>query len=185
MKKIQFYSLAFLFMGIVIFNADAADKGPNFDSFRFVRSRNVFDPSRQPGRSTASVKESTDTNGDTYTLTGVLIHEAKAFAFFTGSKQSKVVALQDSIGGAKITSIQNSQVELDRNGKQVVVLVGKQVRVREDGTLEIPSAIITPQPESPAPTPISSAKPETDTAPSSSSDILKRMMEKRQQELSK
>jgi hypothetical protein len=225
MKSFPLSRLLLLMICAFAFIAQGADKGEkpakadkggkvekatNFDSFKLLRSRNIFDPNRRSGgkSSSSSQRETSESSGDSFTLTGILVHDAKSFAFFSGSRQSKVVHLQGSFGGARVISIQNTQVELERDGKHVIVPVGKRLRIQEDGNLEISTPndtvthtppitvsttstatapTITPPPVTEANTPDASAEGEVETPPPAgdSNDLLKKMMEKRQKELSK
>jgi hypothetical protein len=161
-----------------------AEKAVTFDSYKFVRTRNVFDPSRVPGRAISSANKELDV-GDLYTLTGTLQQENKAFAFFSGTKQSKVIPLQGTLVGAKVVSIQNTKAELERDGKHITLQVGNQLRIQDDGTMEVVS---NSESSAEISSTSSDAKSSSHTVPATSgetSDLIKKMIEKRQQELSK
>jgi hypothetical protein len=170
--------------------ADAAPDAPGqgFDAFRMVRTRNIFDPDRRPivQASTAprEVRSAPPTRSDYVALTGTMVTADKALAFFSGSRSeyNKVLSADQSIADVKITKITSDSIDVERAGKKITVAVGQTVPL--DGSA--PTAAPIAAPANAAPTSSSG----TETAPSSpgappadASDVLKRMMEKRQQEL--
>ena len=180
----------------------------NYEGFRLVRSVNIFDPERRPGRTSEPRQVSNsrsssrgNRNRSPYlALTGTMVTNGRALAFFVGSQEeyNKIISLHDKIGDFTITDITSTHVDLDRGGKPVTLVVGKQLPL--DG-----SAITAFQPDaasadddssSAAPSdgsaaPSDTPKTEDGTPPAVSSpsgeknDVLRRMMERRQKELAK
>ena len=190
---------AALFAGALLTSAIGAES-KGYDAYRLVRTRNIFDPNRRAPRieSAPTRRESTPTNRPHYLkLTGTMVTETKTLAFFSGSKSeySRVLSLGDSIADGKVTAITAQQVELQREGKPVILVVGG-APLSLDGTPIDPSALEAEQhppdtsrtsatPPSPSP---DGAAPAAPTAPAASTDkneVLRRMLERRQQEMSK
>ena len=178
--------------------ADAPEKKPGseeprgkstgYHAFSFVRLRNIFDPNRKPVRTDSPDAKPISKPRVALTLTGTLMTEQKALAFFssTGGEPGKVLGIAQAIGDFKITSIAPGQVGLEREGQPLVLAVGKSLPL--EGGAET-SAVLesTPDdslPETPAPAPVPSPAPNTE-AKTDRSETLRRMMERRQKELSK
>lgn len=187
--------------------AEAVEKVAGYDTFRLVRTRNMFDPNRRPvrteappvQRSSAPVREN---RSSSLSLTGTMVTEGKSLAFFHGTRAdySKVLSVGDTIAGRKITSIKQAEVELEHGGKTSPLAVGSQVLI--DGIAsdvvaeEAPAPVATapPDPGAPdaagptiptAPAPGSPAPASTPATTTDKSDVLRRMMERRAQEMNK
>jgi hypothetical protein len=177
-----------------------------FKSFHYVKVRNIFDPNRrrdpaEPGSTDASANasRSSESRGAPYlALVGVLTRPEKQLGFFTGSSgdYQKIVGAGQTIGAYKVKNVTMAGVEMERDGKAFTLPVGSQIRFDAAGVGTIQAAV----PEAPPSVPIgtsstpgdassttssSSSSSSNTGAPASASDVLKRMMERRQQELSK
>ena len=168
----------------------AADTAKGFDAFRLVKTRNIFDPDRRASRVETSPTRSgpAPVRMNSIAVTGTMVADGKALVFFSGSlpEYSKVIPVGGMIADFKVTGITNAQVELSREGKQIVVGVGKQV------PLEGSSAAIAPPDSPPSDAPADGPPPEAaapaETKPASAdepNEVLRRMMERRQKEMSK
>jgi hypothetical protein len=179
--------LLFLTAGDVAQSADAAR---GYDAFRLVRTRNIFDPNRQPIRSDGTRSESRQPQSNYLALTGTMVTPAKSLAFFSGSgaNSSKVVAVGESVGSYKIKTISPESVELEKGGQPVTLPVGRQLTLEGTVTVRVTTDAPPPQ-EAPAEaTAPASSAPGTTAAPVPSgdkNDVLRRMMERRAKELSK
>jgi hypothetical protein len=165
--------------------APASPKG--FDVYRVVIERNIFDPERQPMAAGAPpVIEQPRKAGDYIALTGVMFDNGKALAFFSGSRSDydKVIEVNGEIAGAKVTRIAPNGIVVDRAGKKIAVAVGQTVPFdgsapgappAEAGVSSAPAAAntTTPGENPPNPPPL----------PGNLSDVMRRMMERRQHEL--
>ena len=174
----------------------AAEKVAGFDAFRLMRTKNMFDPSRRPARTeTASARTTApgrENKSSTLTLTGTMVTDGKVLAFFSGTRAdySKVLSVGGTIADCKITAITATEVEMERGGKPGTLAVGHQLQI--DGA---PSDVPAPEPTAAAPAPgaapADSAAPATGgptagPAPSNDkSDVLRRMMERREKEMNK
>ena len=148
-------------------------------------------------------------HADYLALTGTLIDGEKTYAFFSGSRSdfNKVLSVRDKIANATITQITPLNIVVDRGGKSVNVAVGQTVPLDDKsmpGTAPSNLAEVTAtgidRPASPPgeTLPPSSSSWAGSTAPgtaaalppaganppaTSKEEIMRRMMEKRQQEL--
>jgi hypothetical protein len=170
----------------------AQEPAPGYTAFRMVRTRNIFDPDRRPGRSENSSRPQTTTaasRSNFIALTGTMVSEGRALAFFAGSQSDyhKVIGESGTIADFKIARVTPKGVELVRDGKSLTVEVGRQVLLDGAGgetTVVAPidaGALATPVNGEPAP----GRSPAEPGVPGDKSDLLKRMMERRQQEMSK
>ena len=175
-------SVAFVLFGIASAPAEAPAKKQGYDRYPMVRTRNIFDPERQPNVPTsAPVSQPAASRADYVALTGIMVTGDKTLAFFSGSRPefNKVLSINATIAGASITKITPANIEIARDGKSVTVAVGQTVPL--DGSA--PSAAPASAPTITGPT---TAAPGSGTPSAPASDkeaLLRRMMERRQQEL--
>ena len=160
----------------------------DYSAFKIIVDRNIFDPNRLPHRPGERPVRPTPRTVDSLTLVGTMSYERGAFAFFDGSSSEykKALKLNDLIAGYKVTNIAPNGVALAAGTNELELHVGMQLRREEDGPW-----LLTSQSESAAPTlaPISTnAVPATATTDSNAasggadSDIIKKLMQRRQQE---
>lgn len=159
-----------------------------FDAYPMVRTRNMFDPDRHPMDTAAPAGQATvaptsPKAADYVALTGILLSGDKALAFFSGSRTDydEVIPVNTEIAGAKVTKISSSSIEVDRNGKKVVVAVGQTVPF-DDSPPGVPPVSLSDAAPAPAPPPEGSPSA-APTLPANLTDIIRRMMERRQHEL--
>ena len=158
----------------------------DYSSFKVVVDKNIFDPNRQPQRGSRTVRP-TPKSFDSLTLVGTMTYEKGTFAFFDGTsaEYKKALKLADAIAGYKVTNIAPTGVKLASGTNELDLSVGAQLRREEDGPWQLSS-----QSSSYAATPASTstnATPSTSTGSDSSSgsadsDIIKRLMQKREKE---
>ena len=201
---------------LFLFVADAANAAPaksaptpaavvarqTFESFRMIQSRNIFDPSRQPIRPASTYQSQTSApvaRTDYAALTGTLVTEDKQLAFFSGSRAdfNKVLPVNSTIAGFKITRITTSEVEVDRgDGKKSVVPIGQTLPISGPSTAAPQSTQQPFEAGADAASPANSvnsvnpANPAAAASPANSSsssrdELIKRKMQRRQQETSK
>lgn len=164
--------------------AGTASTGPNFDAFRIVGDRNIFNPNRT-GRSTRVQVEEAP-RMDTISLVGTLQSATGVYAFFDSTDTSFRKALHE--GGAiaqyTVKRISADGVELERDGKVTSLRIGQQLRRPKDGDWTIVGADIAQA--SRAAERAASAASEAGAPPaipSDASDTLRRLMEQRQKQL--
>ncbi len=167
-----------------------------YEGYALVQTRNIFDPERMPGVVyTPAVNQpqtTTPVAGDYAALTGTLLTAERTLAFFSGSRPeyNKVISVGGRIAGASLKNIAPNSIEVERAGKRITVAVGQTVPLNSSavpGPAPVPVAIpvATPSPftfNSPTgAVPSISAAPTPGTADREA--LMRRMMEKRQQEL--
>jgi hypothetical protein len=157
---------------------------PDFNSFRLISERNIFNPNRS-SRSSRSGRTETRRapKVEVISLVGILGYDKGLFAFFDGSSAEYRKALQTSgkIAGYQITAITPKSVVLATDEGPLELNLGGQLRKEDDGPWK-PTNEVKPVAASSTATPenaeiAGAASEETD-------DIVKRLMQKREQELS-
>jgi hypothetical protein len=165
---------------------NAADSDRGYESFRLVQTRNVFDPDRRAPRPQGAVRETTTpARVESVALTGTLVQPDRAVAFFGGSRPEyrQVLPLLAEVAGYTLVAITTSHVELERDGERIQLPVGQGLRREGDGPWEL-----TREVSRPSATASRSATTQSDREPASDnaiSDLMKRMMQRRQQEVSR
>ncbi len=113
----------------------------DFDSFKLVRERNIFDMSRTGRIGPRSAPRVVHV--DDFTLVGTMSYEKGLYAFFDGSSSEyrQTRKADDKIADFKITKIANDYVELQNtNGKSIKMGMGATIR-REDKGPWLPPSI--------------------------------------------
>jgi hypothetical protein len=163
--------------------AAAPDTNPaaplDFSSFKLITDRNIFNTARSPRRSGAQADADKPARVDTITLYGTFIYEKGPFAFFTGSSADyrQVLDVGKSIAGYTIAEINGRGVKLAAGTNTVELRVGMQLRREEGGDWQVVGD------SGPAVGSVSSGAGKDDTSGSDESDIVKRMMKQREEEL--
>ena len=221
-------TLSIVGLVILVVGRPTAQAGPekpapslDFDSFRMITERNIFDPNRSPqGRPRSRHQGSSRRAGaEFFCLVGTLISERGAFAFFDGSSSQyrAVLEASNNIAGYTIARIAPNQVSLETtNGDAVQLPVGMQMSKHPDGWILasrsesfVPGAGDAGDADGPTSQPgqrvdsdaaadpaeapgaraasdrgtQTAAKP--DPGSSGAADVLKRLMQRREQELNK
>jgi hypothetical protein len=161
----------------------------DYSDFQVIVQRNIFDPNRYPSRGPRPQFE--NRGAPTFSLAGTMSYRKGMYAFFSGTSQEYQKALQQGgvIAGYTVTKIDFEGVQLQNAAKQVHMTVGSAMRQEGDGwVLSLPGQWN----ETPvADTTSSSTGTDTNTSetpavsvPSGgpTSDVLKRLMEQRQQQ---
>jgi hypothetical protein len=171
-------------------NAKTSPPRLNFDSFRIISERNIFDPNRsarsdnRPSRREPERRVRTES----FALLGTMGYEKGWFAFFDGTSSDYRKALQpgDTMAGYRVEAIGPSHVTLESNGKQIELRVGSEMRRQDEGEWSVSarseaSGSAGPS-ESSGSAGTSAAKAEAGPS-GEQSDVLKRLLQKREQEL--
>jgi hypothetical protein len=171
--------------------APATAKG--FDAYRTVRLRNIFDPDRLPmpaveGPQPVRTVEQARKTSDYVALTGILVSDGKALAFFSGSRPDydKVLAVDSEIAGAKLKRILPAGIEVDRGGKKISISVGQTVPFDDSppGPAPGPAAELNSTSAAASAVPLESSNSQTSNPmPGNLSEVMRRMMERRKNEL--
>lgn len=167
-------------------NGNSAPSGTNsgpasldYSAFRMVAEKNIFDPNRRARSGFPPPAKTTDS----FTLVGTMSYEKGAFAFFDGTRSDyrKAVRPQEAIAGYKVVEVTPDSVKLSHGTNTVQLSVGTQMSQRQDGSWQQAAAgsaayaaTSTSQPSSP-----SNEPPPSNGA---DSDVLKRLMQRRERE---
>ncbi len=149
----------------------------DYANFKIVADRNIFDPNRYPARVRPPSQQ---TLVDSFSLVGTMSYEKGTFAFFSGSSSQyqKALKTSETIAGYKITNIGENTVKLTEGTNQIELRIGMQMRREEEGPWTLSRGS-----QAYAATPASSNSTSTDSIPSGpGSDVLKRLMQRREQE---
>lgn len=173
--------------GLNAAHAQSVAVGKGFESFRGLRTRNIFDPDRRGPRVESAPAAATSSRPPFLQLTGTMISGGKTLAFFSGSQPefNKVLAVQGKVGEYTVVSITPAQVSLERAGASLVLPVGKQLVLDGSGTVAAAQPITGPGGSSGSSSPTSSSTEPPAGVPADKAEVLRRMMERRQQEVSK
>jgi hypothetical protein len=164
--------------------------GPaDYSSFsRFITARNIFDPGRYAHSSAArsTYHPRVSRSVPAFTLVGTMHYEKGMFAFFDGNNPDlrKVLHESDSdtIAGYTVAEITLAGVKLQSADKKQTVQLKIGDMMRQSGSEWQPAGLD----ELPASTAAETSGPDAATTPASASapsDILKKLMQQREQEL--
>ena len=100
-------------------------------AFAMIGERNIFNANRSGGQVRLATRRAASV--ESFTLVGTLAYEKGAFAFFEGSSSefTKAVKANGVIAGHKLADIFAASVSLEADGKQIELPIGSQMR-RED-----------------------------------------------------
>lgn len=116
-------------------NTNGAPGRPDYSNFEIIPKKNIFNPRRSPAyvprERTPTVYRKTP---ESFALVGVMSYGKGPMAFFDGTRSDykKVLKPNDSIGGFKVTAIDDSSVKLASSTNEIEVQVGMQL-AREEG----------------------------------------------------
>ena len=158
------------------------NSAPTYDSFSIIPRRNIFDPNRRGIK--PWTPPAANRTPDIFSLVGTMSYAKGKFAFFDGSKTDykKVLEPGANIAGYTIKDITPKEVTLAANGKDLTLRVGSQMR--KEGNDWKPSTQTDFSSSSDTNTG-SSGSSSDQSMPSgvnpAQSDVIKRLMEQRQQ----
>ena len=164
-----------------------APAGTDFSAFRIIAERNIFDPNRFP-HTTRSVHRTASNRAPAFSLVGTMSYKNGMLAFFDGtdSEYRKVLAQNGVIAGYKVTEITLRGVNVESAGKTVVMKVGAQMRQEGKGEWQLagPGELpaVAAESDAPAADGASAAAPVSGST-SEPNDVLKKLMQEREQEL--
>jgi hypothetical protein len=149
-----------------------------FSAFRFIADRNIFDGNRTGRVGTEAPRRTFDV----ITLVGTMQSASGLFAFFDSTDEAykKAVHVGDSIAQFTVKRIAPDSVELAAGARTFPLAVGGQLLRPVGGEWDV-----GPSPTAATASPEASSTPATPAtaAPADASDVLKRLMEKRQKQL--
>ena len=195
--KSTYLIIIFLFQALFI-PALSQDQGrdrslENFDDFKLIWDRNIFNSERRPiqAASVRVVREPEKREpAESFRLLGVMINGNNTSVFFNGSSSnySKVLSPGDSIAGFKITTAQTDMILLEGNQKKIKLSIGSGMTRDPSGVWEIASGPIQTLNATGNSNTVSgedrdSVNNGSSESDSGGNDVLKRMMERRRQEM--
>jgi hypothetical protein len=167
---------------------NSSSSTPEFGAFQIITQRNIFDPNRRSGivRDDRPRTHETPRTVDSFALVGTMSYPKGKFAFFDGSSSQykKVLEPGANIAGYTVKDISGNAVTLAANGKEFQMKVGAQLRNQGDNKWQLSTH--ADEPANPEPNSESNATASSTLPPGSSpemSEVLKRLMQNRQQEL--
>jgi len=196
-----------LALGLLALSAGAADKrrnatppaapasvgaiAPNvgFDAFQVVIERNIFNPNRSSRARSAPEEKPVRT--DELSLVGVVQYDGDRIAVFDGTEAAfrKGVREGETVAGFRITRIAADGIELAHNERQFPLKVAQQLRRPEGGEWKVAaSQVARAEAGVPAATgsgPGRGADVAAGGIPADASEVLKRLMQKREKQLKK
>lgn len=176
-----------VFMAPSDLSAQVAARTKGYEAFVGMRTRNIFDPDRHgPRVESAPTSTPTGNRPDYLALTGTMVTDGKTLAFFSGSRSdfNKVLAIKEKVADYTVTGISSTHVNLERDGKPLTLAVGKQLSMDGSGAISERSEASAPSASTTSSTPGTDMTPPSGV-PADKAEILRRMMERRQQENSK
>ena len=162
---------------------------PTFDTFNVIQHNNIFDPNRRPWiRETNPGPRRPPLEG--FALRGTMSYAKGKFAFFDGTSDdyNKVLSVGGNIAGYTVKDISQDDVTLVANGRYFILPVGRQVR-KQNGTWQMGRPIDATTNDDSSGDQTSEGTPTTDssappaTANAQMSEVLKRLMAAKEQEL--
>lgn len=145
---------------------------------KFIAERNIFNPDRRKAESRRQERPR-NTVTPTLTLVGTMDYAKGNFAFFDGpaSEYRKTLATGGTVAGYTLTAIQQSSVTLrPQKGAPITLKIGVPLRLDNAAPVEVDGNAAAPG---------DSSKGNDEAPPAASGDagdILRKLMQKRQQE---
>jgi Tfp pilus assembly protein PilP len=155
----------------------------SFDTFRVVSDRNIFNPNRT-GRRERSTEE-TPPRVDTLSVVGTMESDRGLRAFFDGSDASyrRAVRVGETVDKFKVTQITPQMVDLERDGKNLSVRVGQQLRRPEGADWDLVGEdVVRSEAQARAAAEARGDPSVPPPIPAGASDIERRMRERRQKD---
>jgi hypothetical protein len=159
---------------------------PDYPFFSVIADRNIFNPNRYAHQTRSSRAEESAPQAATFSLVGTMSYQKGTFAFFDGTSPDyrKVLQRDDTIAGYKVTAIAPDTVNLDAKGKEIQMKVGALMRQDKEGGWQLGAQ--EQEPVDSVKDAASEGSSESVTSGGSEgemSDVLKKLMQQREQEL--
>jgi hypothetical protein len=167
-------------------NTTTTSSQQTYEAFRLIADRNIFDQSRSPrsARSTTTGGTLRAPRVESFALVGTMSYAKGDFAFFDGTSPQyrTVLKVGDTIGAYNVKEVASNQVKLSGKKQELELKVGQQLRREDEGEWQVSA-----RSDSVTSLGSSSAAPNESLSSGTAevSDVLKRMMEKREKELNK
>lgn len=154
----------------------------DFNTFRLIAERNIFNAARSGRRVSAPPRENRrPARTDTLALVGVMSYEKGPFAFFDGSSTDYRKALPPggTVAGLKVVEIQPNMVRLENGTNQFELRVGAHLRREDAGPWQL-SESTEPLPATTSDG--SSSSGATESSNDAADEVLRRLLQRREQE---
>ena len=182
--RFKLLSLALAFGTATAIQAQSTNAvaGPEYQAFKLIADRNIFDPNRS-SRSRGPTEKQVPV--ESFALIGTMSYDKGDFAFFdgSGSEFKKVLKTGDTIAGYRIAEITSDAVRLEVNGAQTELRVGMQMKREDEGEWQRSARTLAAA--SATPGQVSGEKSGGESTGAEQSDVLKRLMQQREQETNK
>lgn len=158
----------------------------DFSSFKIVADRNIFNSARSARSARSGGEPQKQAKVDSFSLVGTMTSEKGRFAFFDGTSAEyrKVLKSEGAIAGYKITDIAPARVKLGLDGKEVELRVGMQMRRQDEGEWQqvAQAGSFAASSRATVSTQADSSKAGDPDAGGDESEVLKRLLQKREAE---
>jgi len=169
---------------------EAADK-PDFKDFKIIADRNIFDSERTPSQEGSHRTRVVLRDPEEFRLVGVMISGKNSTAFFDSSRSDYKGQWKcgDIIAGFKIKIIRTGGLLLEKDSRRIIMPVGMAMKKNEQNVWELSKSVTVSKPTELASSFTQDAKGKAERevkgSDASGSDILKKLMERRNQEVGK
>ncbi len=161
----------------------------DYSSFKIIADRNIFNSTRSGRSARTDGEPQKQTKVDAFSLVGTMTYEKGRFAFFDGtsSEYKKVLKSDGAIAGYKITDIAPAHVKLGLDGKEIELRVGMQMRRQDEGEWQqvAQTGSYAGSGRSTAASKVDSSTSAESGSGGEESDVLKRLLQKREAEENK
>jgi hypothetical protein len=163
-------------------SAASTDPWPAIDTFNIIQRNNIFDPNRRPR--IVRTNGPTPSRTQAFALKGTMSYTKGRFAFFDGtlSEYNKVLGVGGVIAGYTVKEITATNVTLAASGKEFKMAVGRQVR-NSGGKWQMGQPVETTDEATGEDGQTADSSTPPVGANAQMSEILKRLMEAKAQEL--
>lgn len=154
----------------------------DFNAFRLITERNIFNAARSGGRVSTPPRENRrPARTDTLALVGVMSYERGSFAFFDGSSTEFRKALQPggTVADFQVLEIRPTGVRLDNGTNQFELRVGARLRREDQGPWQLSEST---EPLSAAAAGGASSPGGTESSNDAADEVLRRLLQRREQE---
>ena len=174
--------------GATAVKGNLAGLKPSFDSFKLIYERNIFNQNRRPARTFRENPEPVKVvKTDRITLVGTVVTETNAVAFFDGSEFSLkgVVKLGQTIGGLKVETIVPGTITLSTGTNIFTLSMQSQIQRQDAGPWALVASAETYEKKDTLTKSGQESSSSNSSSDAGADEVLKRLMQKRDQEINK
>src|SRR5262249_37019725 len=150
---------------------------------KIINERNIFNANRSRRNSREGREGTRQVKVETFSLVGTMSYAKGDFAFFDGSGSSykKALKTHDRIAGYKVAEVLPNAVKLEADGKTIELAVGEKMRREDEGAWKRVGSAAASVTERGA----AAAEDNSGSDSGSDNDVLKKLLQKRDEELNK